>query len=184
MRRHRTVSDTRRHSTIEALPDDLQDTIRALVLDNKFSYSQITEHVRALGADVSRSAIARYGRHVQAQQAQLEAARDMARELLKVGDGMDLAELASRLVAVKLLSVLMQNDIYLDDEGLGLPALVAIARTVAALQSTALAKAKYDDERRAQSDDTAAKAARGGLSQETVNAIKQRVLGITGEASP
>lgn len=177
------MSDTRRHSTIQQLPDDLQETIRTLVLENKASYTQIHEHVRDLGADVSRSAIARYGRHVIQQQEALVAARDMAKELLQIADGQDLAELASRLVAVKLLSVLMQNDIYLDDEGLGLPALVAIARTVAALQSAALAKAKYDDERRAASDEGAAKAARGGLQPDTIESIRKRILGI-GEAAP
>lgn len=176
---------TRTQSTVEQLPEDLITTIRDLVSAGTHTYSAIHQHVQAMGADVSRSAIARWGKSYLAQEQALLAARDMAKELLDIGDGADLTELASRLISVKLLAVLMQNDVFLEDEGLGLGHLVVIARSLATLQSAALAKAKYDDERRAASDEGAARAARGGLSQETVEAIKGRVLGLTqGEDEP
>lgn len=50
----------RRHYSVDKLPDELQDAIRDMVEDGKHTYDQIHQHIRALGGDVSRSAIARW----------------------------------------------------------------------------------------------------------------------------
>ncbi len=164
-------------STITALPDELQATIRQMVQDGGYTYDQIHAHVRALGADVSRTAIARFGKAFLDHQRELETARDMARELLALGDGQELAELVSRLVAVKLLAILLQNDVVLDDD-LGLGHLIAIARACVALQGVAVARDRYRAECEALALDVQDRAARGGLQPDTIEVIKRRILGL------
>lgn len=169
----------------KTLQPEIVETIHRLVNEEGNTYEQIHDHIKAMGADVSQSGVARYCRHLRAQKAELEHTKELARELLDIGDANDLVELVSRIVALKLLGVLIQNDVYLDEDGISLTGLVSIGRTVATLQTARLARAKYDADmlRRTQeaADDVADKAQKNGLSPDLVKQIRTRVLGL-GEA--
>lgn len=177
------MSERKQRYKAQALPADLQDTIRNMVTAGQATYDEITEHVRGLGADISRSAIARFGKHVLRQQQELETASSIARELLEIAaDGADLTEIASRLVAAKLLAILLQNDIYLDGDDLSLAELINIGRAVATLQAAALQRDKYlreaAERAREAADSLARDGEQSGLSDATVDAIRRRVLGL------
>ena len=164
---------------------DRDQGIDRLVADGR-TYDEITAHVKGLGADISRSALARYGKHILRQQQELETASTIAKELLEIAsDGADLTEIASRLVAAKLLAILLQNDIYLEGDDLSLAELINIGRAIATLQAAALAREKWLREAAEHAKEAAALAReneQSGLSDATVDAIRRRVLGL-GELS-
>ena len=173
----------RKHWKVKTLPQALQDEIDRLVADGR-TYDEITAHVKGLGADISRSALARYGKHILRQQQELETASTIARELLEIAsDGADLTEIASRLVAAKLLAILLQNDIYLEGDDLSLAELINIGRAIATLQAAALARQKYLREAAEAAEEIVSRTNKGGLSPESLESIRKRVLGL-GELAP
>jgi len=174
----------RAHSTVAKLPAEVLAAIEAR-LHAGDTYQTITEHLNRLGHDVSRAAVGRWGKACLARRERLEASADLARVLTeKLG-----AEQLEGAATVLALDLVVQT--LMDHEGLGtsedgllyLPHVTALISALARVSSANLARDKWgaDVARKAQeaADAVAGKALEGGLSDETVELIKARILGIS-----
>lgn len=176
-------SKPRKHFAAQKLPQDLLETIEQLVLEGQ-TYTTIHQHIQGLGAEISRSALARYGQHLLRHKRDLEATGEMARELLQVAQEVPVEELAAKLALERIVHLLLTQEEVLPDDDLGLSIreLTSLCSAVARLQATAIARQRWErdlSERAHQAAQEVAKTAqRGGLSEATVEELRARVLGI------
>ncbi|SNS05808.1 Protein of unknown function [Humidesulfovibrio mexicanus] len=70
-----------RKSTVKRLPPELREQIGAL-LEQGRTLTEITEHLRQLGAEVSRSALGRYKQHLDKVGEKLRRSREVAEALI------------------------------------------------------------------------------------------------------
>ena len=139
-----------------------------------------------MGHAVSHSAVGRWGLAVRTRQEYLDASANLARALTEKLSAEQLEEAATVLALDLVVNILMQHDdVTTGDEGLSLPHVTQLLRALARVSSANLARDKWkaDVERKAQeaADAVAGKAQEGGLSDETVELIKARILGISEE---
>lgn len=71
-----------RASKIRRLPEALREQLHAM-LDAGHTLDEITEHLKALGADVSRSGLGRYKQQVDKVAARLRESRNMAEAIME-----------------------------------------------------------------------------------------------------
>jgi hypothetical protein len=172
-----------RKSSIRMLPDDLRKEIDRLLSDGRFTIAQVAEHMRSLGADVSKSAVHRYSQDFERVAQDIRLAREMAqaigRELEAVPDG-DSGRLAIESLQALLLRARMQ---LASGDELDVNALAQLSRAAKDLQSALKSNVDVEIKVRERAAKDAADAAEQvaveqGLSSTTVDAIKERILGI------
>lgn len=183
-------SKQRRHSKLDELPPEVLHEVQTLIIDGKATYQDIVEHLKTLGHGVSRSCVARYGQFLMQRRHQLHATVEAAKELIKLTDGVSLEELASALALDKVVEVLMRYDkVEMGEfDELNLEQLTGIMRAVSSMQGASIARQKWEAElaerARKAADDVAKTAQRGGLSDEAVQIIRARILGIAEREVP
>lgn len=171
-----------KRSSIRQLPEELRREVDRLLADGKYTIRQVTDHVRAMGADVSKSAVHRYSQDLEDVARDIRYAREMASAIgkeLGAGGG-DAGRMVIESMQALLLRARMQlgAEAELDPKAVG--SLAAAARDLAiAFKSNVDTELKV----RQQAAKDAAKAfseaaTERGLSSETVGAIKERILGI------
>ena len=175
-------------SKIKALPPQIRKELDRLLAGGAHTLDQVVAHLRQLGAPVSRSAVGRYSQEFEEVAAHIRESREIAgafaRELGEVpeGDmGRVLIEIVHRLVFKASVAKLRDGD-AIDA--------VDAARLAKAIKDLAAgSKIGLDTEikiREQVAAETARQAAgeaeavgrEKGLSAETVEAIKSRILGI------
>jgi len=172
----------RGHSTITRLPQELRSQLDRLLTQGKFTLVEITDHMRQLGADVSKSAVHRYSQHHEKIASDIRLTREMAnaigRELEDVtGD-------SGRLVIESMQAILLRARMQIaSGEEIDPKQLGELARAAKDLQHAL--KLNVDTEIKIrervvkEAADVVEKAATAeGLSAATVTAIKEKVLGI------
>lgn len=170
-------------SSIRRLPRELREELDALLSDGRWTIRDITAKLRELGAEVSKSAVHRYSQDFERVARDIRLAREMAvaigRELEAVPDG-DAGRLAIESLQTLVLRARMQ---LANEDELDIQELSFLSR--AAKDLAAALKANVDTELkiRAKAAKDAADAATevakaSGLSAETVDAIRERILGI------
>ncbi|MHC1792024.1 DUF3486 family protein [Solidesulfovibrio sp.] len=176
-----------RQSSVKKLPTPIRKELDRLLADGAHTLDQVVAHLRQLGAPVSRSAVGRYSQEFEEVAAHIRESREVAaafaRELGEVpeGDmGRVLVEVVHRLVFKAGVAKLREGAIDAVDA----------ARLAKAIKDLAAgSKISVDMEfkiREQVAAETAKKAAgeaeavgrEKGLSAETVEAIKSRILGI------
>ena len=171
----------RAHSSITKLPAEILTAIEAQ-LHAGATYQELADHLGQLGHPVSRSAVGRWGQATLARQARLEASADLARLLSeRLGDGE--LEHAATLLALDLVVGTLMDHEGIEPTELNLPHVTNLMTALSKVSTAALAREKWrvDVERRAAeaAEAVAGKAREGGLSDETVEFIKRRILGVT-----
>ncbi len=187
------MAPRRQPSSIDKLPPEIRDLIARLRQDQGRSIDEILDHLRQLDVEVSRSAL---GRHVKSMAEigdSLRRAETMARFVVdKFGEDSDerVGRANMRILQGALLELLTEDRV--DDEGapvtlsakeatqlsLSLQRLVSAQRMDAERQLRLRREAREEMAREAASViDTVAKR-EGGLSADTVQAIKAEILGI------
>jgi hypothetical protein len=175
------ASSDRRHRKVDELPAELVTEVQRLILDGQATYEDIARFLHEHGHTISRSSIGRYSRHIVQRRDALSATVATAKELALITDTASLEELASTLALDKIIDVLMTHDHVVADE-LGIAEITNIMRALASLQSASIARQKWHsdvaDRARRAADDVAKAAERGGLSDEAVQIIRSRILGV------
>jgi Protein of unknown function (DUF3486) len=172
-------------SKIAKLPVAVRDAIVAALEAGK-SYDEITHAIGAMGADVSRSAIHRFGQSHQKTidkiKAQREIARAMALDLNAMGDdrqGRLLIEMLQLLISRATMHAVNEDE----SEAFDSKELFFISQAVKSLQQAST----IDTDREAKIKMSTLKAAatavdmvakERGLTADTVLAIRQRILGV------
>lgn len=172
-----------RKSSIRLLPDELRTELDRLLADGRHTIAEVTAHLRGLGAGVSRSAVHRYSQDFEKVAQDIRLAREMAqaigRELEAVPDG-DSGRLAIESLQALLLRARMQ---LASGDELDVAALAQLSRAAKDLQSALKSNVDVELKVRERAAREAADAAEQvaveqGLSAGTVDAIKERILGI------
>lgn len=172
-------------SSIKKLPPGVKAELDRLLRDDRLTHRQIVEHMRGLGASVSKSAVGRYA------QGYTDFLSDIrfAREALEHA-GTDLADLPTldkgRLLAESLQALIIRARMQLGEgTELDIEEVSLLARAVkdvaGALKTSVDTDLKVREKTKllASAADAAAKAAtERGLSSDTVDAIREQILGV------
>lgn len=173
----------RRRSSIRNLPDELRKEVDRLLGDGRYTIVQVTEHLRELGADVSRSAVHRYSQSFEEVTHEMRLVREMSaalgKELEDVADGD-----GTRLLVESLQALILRSRMELaKGDKLDPEAVSYLSRSLKDLGSAMKSSVDVEMKIRDRVAKEAAKVASAtatekGLSAETVNLIKERILGI------
>jgi hypothetical protein len=172
----------RRPSTIAQLGDGARSELDRLLLEGKFSLSEITQRVQELGGNVSRSAIGRYAQYQEQVASDIRATREMAQAIgkeLEDCDG-DAGRLAIESVQTLLLRARMD---LASGEEIDIKALSFLCGAVKDLQSAFKmnieTEGKIRDRVLKEAAQRVAKASTSrGMTAETVEFIKAQILGV------
>lgn len=172
-----------KRSSIRQLPTELRAELDALLADGRFTIRDITDKLRELGADVSKSAVHRYSQDFERVAKDIRLAREMAiaigRELEAVPDGD-----SGRLVIESLQALLLRARMQLaDGDELDVQELSFLARAAkdlaSALKSNVDTEIKIRSKAVRDAADAAEEVAKAeGLSAGTIDAIRAQILGI------
>ena len=173
-------------SKIARLPVDVRDAIVAALEAGK-SYDEITAAIQAMGVEVSRSGVHRFGQKhqktIERLKAQREIAQAMALDMQGLADdrqGRLLIEMLQLLISRSTMQAVNEDE---GSEGFDSKELYFISQAVKSLQQAS----NIDAEREAKIRAGALKAAAAtvddvakerGLSAETVSAIRAKILGV------
>lgn len=171
----------RRPSTIKALDSDLRAALDQLLADG-VTYSEITEELQRRGASVSRSAVGRYAQHQEQISQDIRMTREMAQAI-----GRELEDVegdSGRLVIESMQALLlrarmeMATSSEIDPKSLG-----ELTRSAKDLQHAL--KLNVDTEVKIRervlkeaAESVTEVAVAQGLTAETVDSIKRRILGL------
>lgn len=175
-------------SSIEKLPEAVRHEFERKLVENGFSdYQAIAEWLQDQGYEISRSAAHRYGQKVQRRFAAIksstEAARLIAEGAADEGDtrsealmAMLQTELFDALVAIGEMDSEELN--ALDRFGVMAEGTKKISGLISASTRLKEYQAKVKAKVQAAAEDVAKQAKKGGLSEESVEAIRKHILGI------
>lgn len=160
----------------DELPQEVREQVDRLLVEGGSTYDDIRDFLAAKGYDISRSAIGRYGKHWLNTYQRLRIAEDKARTLVsEVGDGLALDEAASRLLMQQVLELLISTELETKERA-------SLMKSVAILQSSSVQREKLKKELRSKVEEVAEEvtqtARRGGMSDELIREMEERVLGI------
>ncbi len=127
-----------RTSKVRRLPPELREQLHAM-LDAGHTLEEITAHLKALGADVSRSGLGRYKQQVDKVAARLRESRAMAAQAATGKSGAALIEMLTTLTSDYLLRRMDDPDAEIEVDELR-----ALARTVKERAQAARATQDYD----------------------------------------
>lgn len=160
----------------DELPQEVREKVDRLLVEGGSTYDDIRDFLAAEGYDISRSAIGRYGKDWLNTYQRLRIAEDKARTLVsEIGDGLALDEAASRLLMQQVLELLISTELTPKERA-------SLMKSVAILQSSSVQREKLKKELRSKVEEVAEEvtqtARRGGMSDELIREMEERVLGI------
>ena len=168
----------RKHGRIrDDLPPEVREKVNRLLIEPGTTYEDIQAFLAAEGYDISRSAIGRYGQDFLSRLQELRIIEEKSRALVsEAGDGMVLEETASKLFSQMIIELQLSNK-------LDIKKVPRILSDFAKLQSSTVQRErlKRDLAERAEkvADDVAQTVKKNGLSDETADAIRKKIMGIT-----
>jgi hypothetical protein len=166
-------------SLVAQLPPEVKEWLDKALIEGNFSgYETLSETLREKGFCISKSSIHRYGKDFEGNLAALKLATEQAKAIVESSPDAEgnMNEALIRLVQQKSFQILTRLE---EDDG---KALANIGHMVSALSKSSVAVKKYATEvktKTLQAAEAVEKVAKkGGLSDEAVQAIRSRILGI------
>ncbi|HGU1009463.1 TPA: DUF3486 family protein [Escherichia coli] len=177
-----------RRSTIDKLPEEVRRWLERALTNSGFSgYAELEELMRDKGYLISRSAIHRYGQKIERRFTAIRAANEAARMLTEgAADDQDArSEAVIALIQTELFESIVQlqeaEDGKIDPQE-RVALLSKVAKNVATLSRASVNLKKFQQEVRAKAEAAASNAEKiarkGGLSAESVQALRREILGI------
>lgn len=167
-------------SKVHALPPALKEWLDAELLRRGFGdYEQLAADLKAQGADVSKSALQRYGSPFERSMAKVKMATEQARALVDASpdDEDKLSGAVIRVTQEKILNLLMELEI--DAESVDVNKLFKNAAEIGKASAT---NKRWMQEVKAKAAAAAATvdklAKKGGLTADVAQQIRQEILGI------
>lgn len=176
-------------STIMALPPELLAEVEALWGTGRVTLDQMVARLRELGAEISRSALGRQTKKWDRRLAKIRDARELSRSWkaqMREDPESDVSQILGEHLAMMAFDVTDRLD-DASEEGMGAKDLAQLAKMgrdlaqMRKLDADRIERMMKQAAEKARRD--AVKAAEGvmkerGLSRETVDAIKARILGV------
>ncbi|WP_098030324.1 DUF3486 family protein [Escherichia coli] len=177
-----------RRSTIDKLPEEVRRWLERALTNSGFSgYAELEELMRDKGYLISRSAIHRYGQKIERRFTAIRAATEAARMLTEgAADDQDArSEAVIALIQTELFESIVQlqeaEDGKIDPQE-RVALLSKVTKNVATLSRASVNLKKFQQEVRAKAEAAASNAEKiarkGGLSAESVQALRREILGI------
>jgi possible bacteriophage Mu GP27-like protein len=177
-----------KRSTVKALPPAVKDWLDAALVGNNFSgYRELEEELKSRGFDISRSAVHRYGQALERRLASIRASTEAAKvisENISSEKGTQ-SDAILEMIQSEVFQALMQlEEIGEEDDPMKrLAALSFVGKNISPLIGASINLKKYQADVKAKAQ-TAAKEVekivkKGGLSADTADEIRQKILGIT-----
>lgn len=176
-----------RRSSIVELPDEVRRVIDALVRDGRATLDEILAHLRKLDLPKpSRSALGRYAKGARAQMARYREAQEVARVWIDKLEAEPEGDVG-RLLPEMLRALAFQVMASIGDDKAGAAPMDVMLLAKALKDVGAASKANVDIELKLREVRSRAKAAaaevtraaiKAGLSEEAVEAIRSKILGI------
>jgi len=171
------MDSRRRHGRIrDELPPEVREQVDRLLIEGA-TYDDIKAWLDGEGYDIGRSSVGRYGKGFMAAYRNLKIIEDKSRALVsEAGDGMVLEEAASKLFSQMILEAQLSGK-------LDIKKLPRIISDFAKLQTSTVSRERLKRdiaERVAQTaDDVAKTIKKSGLSDETAEEIRKKIMGIS-----
>jgi len=169
-------------SSVSALPAEVKEWLdKALVESNFSGYEALSEALSERGFSISKSAVHRYGSEFEKTMAAAKIATEQAKALVDAcpDDAGAMNDALIRLVQQKAFEVLMKLEA--DPEKMKL---TSLGEMVGILSRSSVGVKKWmlevRDKARAAAEEVTKIAKQGGLSDDTVQQIRAKILGVTG----
>lgn len=133
------TDNRRRHSKIHKLPEEVVTEVNRLLTTPGITYQTITEHLKKLGHEVSKSSVGRYGKNFLTRLERLRIVKDQAKVIIEEGGdrpATELNEAANQMATTLIMETLMQV------ENLEGSKITEILKALAALERSAVAREK------------------------------------------
>ena len=174
-----------RKSSLRRLPPEILQEVNRLLSEGRFTLAEILEHLRGMGVEtVSRSALGRQKQKIDRIAAKLRQSREMTETLVKEIGPSVVEGQQGRLLVQTLRDLVFDHLAARVEEGdLGDPkSLMALARTLKDMAQANRLDQDFETKVRERIQKETVKAVEdvtreAGLSAETVEAIKSRILG-------
>ncbi len=170
-----------KRSLVTQLPVEIREWLDQSLVEGNFSgYETLSEALQEKGFSISKSSIHRYGRDFESNLAALKMATEQAKAIVDCSPDEEgnMNEALIRLVQQKSFQILTRLE---EDDG---KALANIGHMVSALSKSSVAVKKYASEVKARAVKAAEAvekvAKKGGLTDDAVQAIRSKILGIAG----
>lgn len=167
-------------SKVFDLPPELKEWLDAELVRRGFGdYVQLAADLKERGADVSKSALQRYGSPFEKRMAQLKMASEQARAMVDAApdDEDALGSAVVRLAQEKIFSILIELDINPEDVDVN-----KLFKNAAEIGKASVTQKKWRMEVQAKIKEAAANvekiAKKGGLSADSVQQLRREILGI------
>ena len=175
------MANRRGHSKVSKLPDEIRAAVDRQIMAG-VEYQEIADYINAMGTQVSRSSVNRYGQKFMVKMERLRLAREQAKivvESAKDEPALEMVE-ATSLMAVQ---VIMERLIEMDDLKDAKSTEVIKALALLERSATNRERLKLDARRKAdevvKNIETAATAGRRNLDADTLAFIKEQIYGLT-----
>lgn len=178
-----------RRSTVEKLPEAVRRWLERALTEQGFTgYQELEALLRAQGYVISKSAIHRFGKKMESRFAAIKASTEAARMLTEgAADDQDArSEAVIALVQTEMFEAIVNLQEATGDEEtdpaqrIGL--LSSAAKNIATLARASVNQKKFrlevQERTKAAADNVEKLARKGGLSAETVQALRREILGI------
>lgn len=188
----------RKPSSVDQLPDDVLEGVHQRLREGRSSQKQIVEDLNADGHDVSRSAFNRFAVRFKKVGERMRMAREIASSVTASLDELPDANLA-RLLVETIQTELFDLVLRLQESGTGGVDAAELAELLRSIGSTvrdleSAKKSSIDGELKQRAYATAVRAKvdaaikdvakQRGLTRETVEEIRAKVLGVTPKTEP
>lgn len=164
-------------SKVTALPAEVKAWLDQALVENNFSgYEALSAELAERGYSIGKSALHAYGQSFEDRLSRLRMASEQAKAVVTAAPDEEGAvnEALMRLVQEQLFNLLMAENGKVD--------LPKVAKAVAELGRASVVQKKWQAEVRERAETAAAKvekiARKGGLTAETVDAIRREILGV------
>lgn len=166
-------------SKVVGLPKAVKEWLDAALIDGNFAdYELLSNDLQAKGYDISKSSLHRYGSQFEKKMAALKIATEQAEAIAKSvpDDENALGDALLRVIQEKTFSLLMNME---DPEKISFGSLAKIATEVGfASTNVKEFRSKVKTKAKEAAADVSSIAKKAGLTDEAVDIIKRRILGI------
>ncbi|HNW36101.1 MAG TPA: DUF3486 family protein [Candidatus Ozemobacteraceae bacterium] len=169
-----------RKSSVSALPPAVKEWLDKALVENNFSgYETLSDALAEKGFSISKSAVHRYGSEFEKTMAAAKIATEQAKALVDAcpDDAGKMNDALIRLVQQKAFEVLLEADS--DKKNL-----CSLGKMVGSLSRSSVGVKKWmlevRDKARAAAEEVTKIVKQGGLTDETVQQIRAKILGVAG----
>lgn|SRR5574341_412084 len=166
----------RRHSKFFSFPPEIQEQVKALLIEPTTTYADVVEFLKTKDCDWSDSGVERFSKWFFNEIRETEMLRDQAAMLLNEPErALELEKLTATMITKRLAMAMQQDDFNILKNAKMIDAFAKLQRaSTQREQYTAEVQAKV----RKTADAVAKIVKAKGLTPDTINQIKDKILGI------